>query len=105
MYDPPATQFPAGAHDTELTMAYPSLFRASRPGTLIAWPQAPLLSLTTNPWNSLCSYHPPAAQLPGEAHDTDLTSVCWPACGARRPGTLIAWPQAPFLSLTTYPFP
>src|SRR6266702_661955 len=103
MYDPPATQFPAGAHDTELTMAYPSLFRASRPGTLIAWPQAPLLSLTTNPWNSLWSYHPPASQLPGDAHDTELTFAVPLMFSAPRPGTSIARPQRPFFSLTTNP--
>ncbi len=52
---PPAAQWPAGAHDTELRVASPPpLFRAAGPGqldrrALRAVPYAPRRSLATNP--------------------------------------------------------
>ena len=48
VYQPPAPQLPAGAHDTEAISAFPPWLRAAVPGTSSAVPQAPLVSLTTN---------------------------------------------------------
>ena len=47
---PPAAQWPGEAHDTDVTKPFPPVFRAARPGTSIARPQTPFVSLTTNPW-------------------------------------------------------
>jgi len=43
---------------------------------LLARPQVPLFSMITSAWPlpEASAYSPPAAQLPGEVHDTDLTS-------------------------------
>ena len=62
---PPALQFPADAHDTEMISNPP---RAVLPGTCCAVPQVPFVSLTTN---APAPSAPPALQLPADAHDTE----------------------------------
>src|SRR5215468_4239579 len=75
VYHPPALQLPAEAHDTEVTVPKMCPVRAVMPGALMALSQVPFTSLTTSGWLSdpLPMYHPPALQLPAEAHDTELT--------------------------------
>ena len=46
-------------------------------------------------------YHPPALQLPADAHDTEVTLAFPPVLRAAVPGTSLAVPQVPFTSLTT----
>jgi hypothetical protein len=63
---------------------------------LIAWPQAPLLSLITNAWPPEASvYSPSAAQLPAEPHGTDTSSAPPALSRAAMPGTTIARPHEP----------
>src|SRR5215469_3958182 len=93
-YGPPALQLPAEAHDTEKISATPPLLRAARPGTCLALPQVPCTSLTTNAVSILEGpvpfwYHPPALQLPAEAHDTESISPIPPCSRAARPGTCL----------------
>jgi len=49
-YCPSAEQLLAVAQDTEPTPAFPPALSAAEPGTSIALPQRPLVSVTTNPW-------------------------------------------------------
>src|SRR6266851_1528696 len=98
-----ALQLPAGAHDIALIAASPPWLRAVMPGTSMAVRQIPFTSLTTNGWESdpLPMYHPPALQLPAEAHDTELTPTLSPKLRAAVPGISMASCQVPFTSLTT----
>lgn len=50
MYQPPATQVPAAAHDTDVTLAWLPWSSAAVPGTSIAWCQVPPVSEATNAW-------------------------------------------------------
>ena len=56
-YQPPAAQFPALGHDTELTWGYPPVFNWAVPGISMAVPHRPFRSPATNtrlwPWPSL----------------------------------------------------
>src|SRR5215471_13578569 len=91
VYHPPAAQLPAEAHDTEYTCAAAPWLRAAVPGTSMAACQVPFTSLATNAWKcpELSMYHPPAAQLPAEAHDTEPTCAPpWPRAAV--PGTSLA---------------
>jgi len=45
--------------------------------------------------------NPPAAQLPADAHDTEVASERPPFARAAMPGTFCALPQLPSTSLTT----
>src|SRR5215469_1911347 len=82
--------------------AIPPRLRVATPGTLLALPQWPFRSLTTN---TSCApvftpYDPPAAQLPGEAHDSALIEAS-EAPRAAKPRIAMARCQRPFRSLTT----
>src|SRR5215469_15007929 len=81
----------------------PTLLSLARPGTLIAVPQVPLTSLTTNALTEprLCENWPLALQLPGVAQDTDPVSAPPPEPGCLVPGTWMAVPQVPLVSVTT----
>ena len=46
-------------------------------------------------WPELSSYSPPAVQLPGEVHDTELTCANPVWLSAAVPGTSLAVPQVP----------
>ena len=105
MYDPPALQLPAEAHDTELIGASPVL-RAAVPGTLTAVCQMPFTSLTTNAWmlkELVVAPADAAVARRGARHRADLRGG--PRMPVRRaramPGTLMAVRQVPFTSLTT----
>ena len=65
---------------------------AAVPGTSCAVRQTPLTSLTTNAcaWPGLSVYHPPAQQLPADAHDTGPIMAKPPALSAALPGTSCA---------------
>src|SRR5437867_728555 len=99
-------QLPAAAHDTAVTWAPgPSAsapwLRAAVPGTSSALPQMPCTWVTTNACSrrDLSLYTPPALQLPGDAHDTELTEL--PSRPRAPAGIALALPQAPCTSLTT----
>ena len=76
---------------------------AAVPGTSIAAFQVPLTSLTTSAWlpPELSVYHPPALQLPADAHDTEKIPASPPVLRAAVPGTSIAAFQVPLTSFTT----
>jgi len=104
VYHPPALQLPAVLHDNETTsLKMDPVVRAAMPGTGTALCQVPFTSLTTNGSESdeLPRYHPPALQLPAEAHDTELTCTLSPKLRAAVPGISMALCQVPFTSLTT----
>jgi hypothetical protein len=65
--------------------------------------QVPLTWLTTNTGCELSAlvYHPPALQLPADAHDTEVISAAPPVLRVARPGTVSAVPQVPLTWLTT----
>src|SRR6516225_3769302 len=99
LYWPSALQFPAERHDTEvtaapLTPAPPPWLRAPLPGTSLAVAQVPPVWVTANAsWRKLAPpavYHPPALQLPADAHDTEVTLAFPPALSAAVPGTSLA---------------
>src|SRR5689334_8478813 len=100
---PPAAPLPATAHDTHMTAAAPPWLRAAVPGSSLAVPQVPFRSPATNACSrpEPSAYPPPAAQLPADAHDTELATAPPPALRAAVPGTSCAVPQVP--SKTTAP--
>src|SRR5262244_400401 len=73
------------------------------PGTLTAFCQVPFTSLTTNGWprSALSVYHPPALQLPAEAHDTEVTAPKIRWVRAVIPGTSMRLCPVPFSPRTT----
>src|SRR5258708_873509 len=74
---PPALQLPAEAHDTDATPASTTL---PRPRTLLALPQVPFRSLTTNACAPPATSRkaPPAVQSPSEGHEIDSTAwIAW----------------------------
>src|SRR5262249_60863134 len=103
---PPPLQLPGAPPDPEKTAASPAAFKIPDPGTLIALPQVPFVSLTTNTWPRAepSPYLPTAAQLPAVAHDTEEVLAFPPLFKAPRAGTSIAWPQEPFVLPTTNPW-
>jgi hypothetical protein len=104
-YRPDSAQSFASARgqDTCSTSASPASVKAKEPGTSIACPHVPLVSLSTNACTSppLSAKSPPATQFPADAHDTEVTSAPLPAFRAAVPGTSIAFPQVPLASSTT----
>ena len=72
-------------------MPFPALI-AAMPGTSIALPQVPLLSLATNARErpALSSRSPPAEQVPDEGHDTEVTTALPPVLSAPAPGASTA---------------
>ena len=88
---------PAG--NLVLTLAAPPVLRVAVPGTSMALPQMPFVSLATKAWEwpEPSMYVPPAAQLPAVAHETDCTFAVPPVLRIAVPGTLIALPQVPLV--------
>src|SRR5689334_15260271 len=88
-----ALQLPADPHDIEVSVPTAA--------TSCACPQAPCLSLTTNPCEvlELSVYIPPAPQLPADAHDTEYRRA-WPPV-LRAAATSFALRQMQIGSLTT----
>src|SRR5690242_13492003 len=80
-----------------MTAAAPPWLRAAVPGSSLAVPQVPFRSPATNACSrpEPSAYPPPAAQLPADAHDTELATAPPPALRAAVPGTSCAVPQVP----------
>ena len=72
------------------------------PGTSSALPHVPAASSTTNAWwPELSLYVPAAAQLPADAHESEVTEASPPTLSEAVPGTFLALPQVPAVSSTT----
>src|SRR5215469_6717296 len=84
--------------------SFPILLSLARPGTLIAVPQVPLTSVTTNAWSwkDRSVYAPPALQKPAELQDIVKVLENLPWFSAPRPGTGMALPHVPPVSLATH---
>jgi hypothetical protein len=104
-----APQLPGEAHDTEVMLACPPVFRTAIPGAWRALPHVPFTWLTTNaeviaalpPGKCPLVHDPAATQSPGDEHDTEMTSAMPAWFRAAMPGTSTAVPQVPSTWLTT----
>src|ERR1700722_19520020 len=96
-----AVQLPAEGHDTEFTIAVPSLASAPTPGTGSSRPHLPWTSSTTKAVlvDKLVEIWPPALQLPTDGHDIASTSSLPSALSRVVPGSSNAdcqWPWTSF---------
>src|SRR5512142_1438851 len=84
---PPAEQLPGVAQATDRTSAFTVVALVSRASPR-ALPQVPFFSSATNGrrFPAASVYEPTAAQVPGVAHDTELTRAFPPAFSAFSPG-------------------
>src|SRR5262249_35095569 len=95
VYDPPALQFRAEAHDTGAPDAFPPGFGAPVRGASAAFPKmlSPCVAPTACWWPEPSVYDPPALQLPARAHDSEATDAFPPRLSVPVPGSLMALPQ------------